>query len=102
MLQNIRFYTDTKKIGVNSAEGFKTFNLNSVTRIAKKQMGTIDYLEEEQKWVSDTYGKRFVADRSQKSQQGEFYLHYVSLNDMCSFFKLKLSFDEQTNTYRIY
>ncbi len=99
LIQNVRIYTDAKKIGVNDSTGFNHLPLKFATRKAKAKTGSVDFMLEEQKWVDDSAGKRFVGDRNAKSEQSEFHLHYVSLTDLCSVFDLKLTFDAKQNTY---
>ena len=97
----VKVYTNTNKMSINDLNGLRQFTLKFPTLKAKKKSGSLLYIYAEAKWVTSGSGTLYVADLVLKRVQGEYVLHYVSLEDLCTVFKLKLLFDAKANTYRI-
>ncbi|GAB6274116.1 MAG: hypothetical protein STSR0004_09790 [Peptococcaceae bacterium] len=100
-ITDIRVYTDSTLISIADLSGISNHNMKLPTEKCKKKKGKIHFVSEERKLVSEGSGYTYEPDDIVQIKSGEYFLHYVSLEDLCSIFNLKLIFDEQNNIYKI-
>lgn len=94
---DIRIYTDSNRMRITDLSGIGIFDLQVPSVIAKEKYGEVYYIEEEGKWVSEHIGQSYKTDKVVFREQGEYFLHYIPLEDVVTVLNLKLTHDQETN-----
>lgn len=98
---NIRIYTGSTLVSITSSSGISNYNMKLPSQKCKKRYGDAYFIDEERKRVPEGNGHTYKSDEIVKIEAEEYFLHYVSLEDICEIFNKELIYDKENNIFKI-
>ncbi len=99
---DIRVYTDSTLVSITNASSINNYNMKLPAVKCKSKSGKLYFIKEERKWTAEGKGYSYEPDKIVEIREGEYFLHYVSLENFCQFLNKELVYYKDSNTYKIY